>query len=415
MLPFADRLWRAPYRTDADGRPSEGLGLYEIDRDMKFVKRAESIPGVFGNRKMLDSAGLSIGPHVIDEKGNVRTFPGLRGEHVVASIRHTERFQVYFLTADGRLLEPDWKTDRINLAADVPAELGLKDAKLRFTAGHQAGETIFVTATAPDGRSGCLARWDGGRWTAVDRAAYGFVGDWASMSSTVVAAGWDRASAILKIRSGPGRWVTYRLPKASGDGDDTAGSAWPRIREVETERILMNLGGIFYETTGLGHAWFVRPICTHGRGISDYCSWRGLLVMVGSDAAAGPDPNYVRSAEGAGLWFGATDDLWQFGRAAGEGGPWLKTAVRAGEASEPYLMTNFENKRVELSHDAGGPVEFTILVDALGTRKAWKTYRTLTVPAGRKVVHEFPDGFSAHWVRLKTDRDCRATGWFVYD
>lgn len=382
---------------------------------MKFVRRKESLPGVFTNRKMV--AGLlSIGPHLIDDKGVVRTVDALEGEHVVASIRHpSDAKKVCFLTADGRLLESDLQTLGVEPIADIAEALGLKNAGLRFKSGHQAGTRIFVTAAAADDRSGCLAEWDGRRWQLIDRAAYGEVADWASISPTVVATGWDRASAILKIRGGDGKWVTYRLPKASPSYDTAWQYERPRIREVETERILMDVHGIFYETTGLAHAWFVRPIAAHGRMVSDFCSWRGLLVMAGNDAEAKPGPNYVRGGEEVGLWFGKTDDLWQFGKATGQGGPWRETPIQTGQVSEPYLMTNFEDKRVELSHDADTPVGFTILVDVLGTRNSWKTYKRITVPAGEKVTHEFPDGYSAHWVRLKADKGCRATAWFVYD
>ena len=39
----------------------------------------------------------------------------------------------------------------------------------------------------------------------------------------------------------------------------------------------------------------------------------------------------------------------------------------------------------------------------------------IEVPARQAVEHVFPEGFSAHWVRLKTDRDCTATAWFEYE
>ncbi len=415
LLPFADRLWFTAYPADADGRAKHGGGLYEIDRDMKLVRRKESIPGVFANRKTVGGM-LSIGPHLVSDDGRLRTIRALQGEHVAASIRHTtDGGKMFFLTADGRLLQADLQTLEVELAADIAEELELKDAGLQFKAGHRAGRRIFVTAVAGDGRSGCLAEFDGKHWRLLDRRPFIEVTDWASMSQAVVATGWDRASAILKIRQSDGDWVTYRLPKAGNYDDTVRTDRHPRIREVETERLLMDLGGIFYETTGLGHVWFVRPIATHGRVVSDFCSWRGLLVLAGNHADAKPDANYVRGDDGVGLWFGKTDDLWRFGKATGRGGPWRLAAVKAGEPSEPYLMTNFQDKRVELSHDADRPVKITILVDVLGTRKSWKTYRTLTVGAGETAVHHFPHGYSAHWVRVKADRDCRATAWFIYD
>jgi hypothetical protein len=187
----------------------------------------------------------------------------------------------------------------------------------------------------------------------------------------------------------------------------------------------MNVGGTFYElprdeaASGAAGAIEgirgVRPVATHGKAISDFCTWRGLLVMTGALAGAKPDGHYFASDDGkAGLWFGAIDDLWQFGKPVGQGGPWRKTPVRAGEPSDPYLMTNFDKKKVELSHDAAADVTFTIEVDFLKSG-VWRTYRAITVPPGRTVTHEFPEGFAAHWVRVVADKPCAATAWFIYE
>ena len=419
LLPFADRLWLIAYKADASGRPVDGLGLYEIDHDMKFVRRNESIDGIFTNRKMV-AGQLSIGPHLIDEEGNVRTFKVLAGKHVVASIRHPrESQQMLFLTVEGDLLEADLTSLSVKPLANIPDELNLADAKLIFRAGHSSGNNVFVAAVADDGNSGCLARWDGTSWTVLDRAAYSEVTDWASMSQTVVATGWDRASAILRIRNGArpglGRWVTYRLPNAYAASNSANPYRRSRIREVETERLLMDLGGIFYETTGLGHAWFVRPIAAHRTDISDFCSWRGMTVLAGNDADAQPTANYLHGDNDVGLWFGKTDDLWQFATPSGIGGPWHDTRVAADELSEPYLMTNFEHKGVTFRHRNAAPVTFTILVDPLGTRRHWKVVESIRVMPGVSRHHKFPDGYSAHWVRVKADQDCEATVQFHYE
>jgi hypothetical protein len=210
-----------------------------------------------------------------------------------------------------------------------------------------------VGASAAHGRGGCLAEWDGRRWALVDRAAFAEISNLGSMSEAVLAAGWDRASALVKLRGRDGRWTTCRLPKAAHQDDcapgGLCGGGRPRVREVVTERMLMDLGGLMYEVSGLTYAWSIRPVTAHRRAISDFCSWRGLLVLAGADADAACDANYLRSGPGCGLWFGMTDDLWQLGKPAGVGGPWRETAVRAGEPSAPYLMADFETKRVELS------------------------------------------------------------------
>ena len=234
----------------------------------------------------------------------------------------------------------------------------------------------------------------------------GGTGSWAKYASVAV----------------PEKKVRYRLPKGPEAFSTPTASGWPRaVREVVTERSLMNAGGTLYElprgeSGGLAK---IRPICTHHRQIFDFASWRGMLVLsgtlVGPVGTAAVDRHYLPSEDGkVGLWLGNVDDLWKLGPPRGEGGPWRRTAVKAGTASDPYLMSGYDRKRVELSHDQQADVRLTIEVDFTGDG-TWHVYRSIAVPPGRSVVHAFPPGFSAHWVRVQADRDCRATAWFVYE
>lgn len=224
----------------------------------------------------------------------------------------------------------------------------------------------------------------------------------------------DAASVLLKAHDGR----TYRLPKSHAGYDDAWPEGWPRgIREVVTERSLLNAHGTFYVLPRdiSGGVPALKPVCTHGKRITDFCSWRGLLVLAGCRADAQPGEHVVTSKDGeAVLWVGDVDDLWQFGKPRGTGGPWHETAVRRGQPSDPYLMTGYDRKRLALSHDAAHPVTVTIEVDPLrdGT---WATYARLTIPPGERHTHEFSAGYAAHWVRLTTDTDCRATATFQYD
>jgi hypothetical protein len=45
---------------------------------------------------------------------------------------------------------------------------------------------------------------------------------------------------------------------------------------------------------------------------------------------------------------------------------------------------------------------------------AWSEYARLMVPPGQTIRHIFPDGYSAHWVRLKADTSTTATATFTY-
>lgn len=226
--------------------------------------------------------------------------------------------------------------------------------------------------------------------------------------------GFDVDGASVIVRDGN---LRFRLPKTDAAYDRPFADGWPRgLREIVTERIHLNAHGTMYEVPYKDAGGFrrMRPICTHGKRIGDFASWRGMLVLTGlrSDAPAG---EHVHKApdDGAAIWFGDVDDLWRMGPPRGTGGPWKDSAVKADEPSDPYLMAGYRSKSLALSHASDAPVTFTIEVDfaADGT---WSEYKRLTVEPGTTATHEFPAGYSAHWVRLKAGRDTRATAILAY-
>lgn len=222
----------------------------------------------------------------------------------------------------------------------------------------------------------------------------------------------DAASAIYVDDAGR-RW---RLPKGDPAFDGLTGHGLLRMaREVVTERDLFQCHGTFYELPAENAGGFakIRPITTHNRRIVDYCSYRGLLVLTGICGGEG-NPHIRRSPDGAAaVWVGAVDDLWRLGKPRGQGGPWNETQVEASRPSDPYLMTGYDRKSIQLSHAADEPVEFTVQVDISG-EGLWVPYRTFRVAAGQTVEHEFPAGFAAYWVRTSVDRPCRATAQLRY-
>ena len=160
----------------------------------------------------------------------------------------------------------------------------------------------------------------------------------------------DAASAI--IIEGRSR---YRVPASAGY-DKPWATGWPRVaREVVTERMLVNIAGSFYVVPrgNSGGVPRMKPICTHNKRITDFCSWRGLLVLAGCRTDAKPDGHYFAAPDAsAGLWFGDIDDLWKMGKPRGVGGPWKDTAVEPGQPSDPYLMAGYDRKTLTVSHDA---------------------------------------------------------------
>lgn len=218
----------------------------------------------------------------------------------------------------------------------------------------------------------------------------------------------DQASVLFLDEDGK-RW---RLPK--GDiGKHPLGN-YRVAREVVTERDVFNADGTLYELPARNAGGFikVRPVATHNRLIHDLCGYRGLLVMSGvaTDAPAA-NPHILRSSDGkTALWAGVIDDLWKLGKPRGTGGPWKDTAVKAGESSDPYLMTAYDRKMLTLTTSA--PATITAEVDITGNGN-WSTYQTFDVDGATR--HVFPDEFSAYWIRFRSDKACTATATLIYE
>ncbi|KQZ11584.1 hypothetical protein ESP57_07395 [Agromyces fucosus] len=220
------------------------------------------------------------------------------------------------------------------------------------------------------------------------------------------------AASVLVIDDAGRRW---RLPKFNAAYETSAPLGPERIdREICTERDLFNAHGTFYEVPAENAGGFakMRPIATHGRRIKDYCSYRGMAILTGvrDDAPAGE--HIVRSTDGkTALWVGAVDDLWKLGRPRGVGGPWKNTSVVAGQPSDPYLMTAYEEKFIALSHQGEAAVDFDVQVDITGEGN-WVSYRTFTVE--RQLRHRFPVHFSAYWVRVVASTSVVASAQLTY-
>lgn len=196
------------------------------------------------------------------------------------------------------------------------------------------------------------------------------------------------------------------------------GGGWPRShREVESERLLANIHGTFYEVPFWivgkpGIYYKMKPVCSHNKRIMDYATWRGLLLLSGVRVDAPASNNLFRSTDGQqALWAGGIDDLWQLGKPVGRGGPWLDTSVKAGVPSDPYLMNGYDRKTVTLKADKD--CVLTLEVD-FDLQSGFHKYRSFPLKAGVETSFEFPDGFSANWVRALVDRDCTTRVQFLY-
>ncbi len=210
----------------------------------------------------------------------------------------------------------------------------------------------------------------------------------------------------------------YRLPMGDAAFNDPLVSGYARgIREIVTERSVMNIHGSFYELPRDDAGGFIkiRPITTHNKQIYDFCSWRGMLVLSGNFTNATNDAHYRKTADGkAGLWFGNVDDLFKMGTPKGIGSTWKEAAVTANTPSLPYLMQGYADKKAVLTHNLSETVNFTFEVDYMADGKFVKAL-SVPVKAGETLTYTFPDGFNAQWVRTSVDKDCVASATFYYN
>ena len=433
LFAWAGKLWAMTYVSHKTGS-GVGTGLYVIDETLTMTKHPESRVGTYTNRYVhFPSNQLFFGPHVIDADGNVTTVEELVEVRTCSTMQHLTDpdNKVYVLGMEGEFFEMDVHTHAVVQIANLVEELYLPTGKYdsattfaHFKAGYSNFGRVVVANNSYDeddfgGRhaAGRLAEWDGQTWRVIEHTAFVEVTGRGNFSGTIFATGWDRASAILMVyTAADDTWRKYRLPKASHTFDHMWQTEWPRIREVEHERFLMDHHGMFYELSPWAydnHIWGVRPISTHLWVLADFCTYRGMLVLGSDNASPHHGANHLAGEPQSGLYFGKTDDLWQFGKPAGWGGPWWDTAVTAGDPSDPYLMTGFDAKVVHLTHGADSAVTVTVDVDFLGNG-TWHQYDAFTVAPHGYVHHEFPAGFSAHWVRVTADTDCVATAYFTY-
>jgi hypothetical protein len=429
IMPWANRLWFVTYVAHK-ARTGGGTGLFWVDDDMQLHKHEASVVGTYANRMIhAESSQCIIGPHVIDTEGNVRTFDDLVDIRLTATCRHLTdpENKVFVLGMEGELFEADVRSLEVTQLAELTEELytsgkgpaHFKDAfcdhgRLVVANNSYYGKD-FVN---PDDCDGRLAEWDGSEWTVLERTQFNTVAGrvHGELGRAIFAVGQDRASAILKTYLPETGWLTYRLPKATHTQDHAWTTEWPRIREIESERWLMDASGMFYELPAMTYAnrvWGLRPVSSHLRIVGDFCSWNGLLVLAGDQTTPIHDSNPAVGQPQANLWFGKSDDLWQFGRPAGWGGPWWETPVHAGNPSDPFLMTGFDRKCLHLAHDADRDVTFTVEVDFMGHGR-WVAYDTFTAGARGYVHHVMPEGFAAHWLRVTSDQDCTATAQLHY-
>ena len=416
LMPWADALWAVTYNSHMKGSGS-GLGLYRIDEDLK-AERVHVHDGTHANRLIhRESNQCFIGQYVIDAKGNWKHIPEFDTHRLTSTMRHLTdpANKVYYQTMEGQFFEMDVRDLKPRLLFDLVKQMKLA-SRPHFKGGFTAQNRVVVANNGfyafGEDQAG-LFEYDGKNWTKLSGKPHMDVAARQDLKSVMFCTGWDEASVLFWALV-DGVWQKYRLPKATHAMSQAWQTEWMRIREVETEHYLMDIQGMFYELQPVpfeGRIWGVKPVCQHLRIVPDFCAFRGLFAVAGNQTTPNRDNNALSGQPQAGLWFGKTDDLWSWGKPAGWGGPWWKSAVKKDVASDPFLLTGFERKMLHINTDKA--CEFLIEIDFMGNG-TWHKYETLKVPAEGYGKHIFPDAFSAHWVRLTPQLDCNATAQFFF-
>ena len=399
---------------------------------------------------------------------NVRVINDLLEVRIGAMAEHLVKPEtmVYMISMDGPMYEVDLNTLETTLLFNLVDALAIpvspdphttgqcyphfKDAITVHTDtdGHggviKAGGTLYVASNGYNERDftdgsycGRLASYNGSTWTTHATTAYYSFAARKNYGRVLYAAGWDSKSAILRILDNgspdapttSSEWVQVRLPKASHAFDHGWQTEWPRIREVETERYLLDHQGLFYELSPLGWSastWGIRPISQHLRVVPDFASFQGLLVMGGNEVSSIFDNNIVTGQSQSGLWLGKTDDLWNWGKPQGWGSVWREDKVEPNVASDPFIMTGFDKKVLHVSMDdlatplPASNVTVYIELDTLGNAMhtgRWRRLATVTLNADNNWFEPyiFAAGLSAQWARVSSPTGCRnCTATFIY-
>lgn len=445
VVPWADRLWVVTYAPHQPKGSSDKL--YEITPDLRQIVRPESIGGTPANRMIhAESNQLFIGPHAIDDKGNVRTIPysDMYGRPT-GNARHLTdpAGKIYYATMEEGVYEVDvktlavtelWRDEQLKEGrhAGLPGYhgKGLYSTQGRLiyaNNGEHGGEAMRNPATP----SGVLAEWDGqaAEWTVVRRNQFtevtgpGGIRGNAKPDDPVWAVGWDHRSLILMLRDG-GAWRSFRLPKSSHSYDGAHGwnTEWPRIRDIGEKNFLMTMHGAFWSfppTFSAANTAGIAPRSNYLKVIGDFARW-GDRVVFGCDDTAKSEFLNKRKAKGeiaapqsqSNLWFVNPADLDGFGPVIGRGGAWVNEDVAAGTASEPFLFSGYARRSLHLAHAGDQAVSIRLEVDADGTG-AWKPLRDIAVPARGAQWVELTE--SGAWVRLVSETALTgATAWFHY-
>ena len=459
VVPWADRLWVITYGPHLPNGSSDKL--YEITPELKEIVRVESIGGTPANRMIhRESNQLLIGPYLIDSSRNVRVIPYSKMYgRLTGNARHLTdpAHKVYYGTMEEGFYEVDVNTLDVNeLSMDgnkIAAKKkdtdvgpvndllpGVHGKGMYSGQGHvyysNNGEGTQEALKKFDVTAGVLAEWDGKDWKVVRRNQFtditgpgGIYGNSDPANDPIWAIGWDYKSLILGVRNPEQGWSFYRLPKASHSYDGAHGwnTEWPRIRNIGTESepdYMMTMHGMFWNFPGTfctANSAGIRPRSAYLKVIGDFARWNNRLVF-GCDDSAKSEFLNKRNAKGkiggtgqsnSNLWFTSISRPDELGPATAEGAVWEKEKVKAGEVSEPFLFSGWDERCCWIKNIGKNHVRLTFEIDENG-RDSWKEFKTVELAGDESMMLPFSDGDKGEWIRVKADEASELTVSFNY-
>lgn len=445
VVPWAGKLWVVTYAPHMPKGSSDKL--YEISPDLVQMIRPESIGGTPANRMIhRESQQLFIGPHAIDAQGAVRTIPyaSMFGRPTGLARHLTDPAgKIMLATMEEGIYEIDVKTLAVTeVWADEATKSGRhSDLPGYHGKGFYSGQGRYIYANNGDHArealsnpavpSGVLAEWDGKEdtWTVVRRNQFTDVTgpggiEGSKPGDPLWSIGWDHRSLILMLLE-DGKWHSYRLPKSSHSYDGAHGwnTEWPRIRDIGEDSLLMTMHGSFWKfpkTFSTANSAGIAPRSNYLKVVGDFCRWNDKIVLGCDDTAKSEFLNKhpLKGALGgpgqsqSNLVFLDSKQLDSFGPTLGRGALWMNERVKAGEPSDPFLLSGFDHKSLVLSQDLAKAATVTLEVDLKGNGQ-WSELRKISLSGSSTWIdlsHE-----NGTWIRLKCDTDLSgATAMFHY-
>lgn len=417
VVPWAGKLWAITYGPhvvyESDDR------LYEIDKNLDRIIRPESLGGTHANRLVHEaSKQLVIGCYFIDEKGNVRA---IDRKKMAGRLTGTARSQtddknkVFFATMEEGLYEVDVNTLDAreiirdgNLKPHPDNADGKKPKSSKLHGYHGKGfyagfGKLFYSNNGvrhknvdkdPTLKSGALASWspDDKDWTPIRICQFteitgkdGIKGSSAPDKTPLWSLGFDAKSVILMLCEN-GKWLSYRLPKASHSYDGSHGwnTEWPRIRDIGEDDFLMTMHGAFWKfppNFDSEHARGIRMRSNYLKVVGDFCEWNGKIVL-GCDDSAQKEfynkrpmkaENCSPEKSNSNLVFLDPEQLDKLGTPIGRGSVFLREDAVRGTLSEPMLVGGFSKRVLTLSCANKKPVRVAVVSISADGSKSSKT------------------------------------------